>query len=305
MDNIDLIKKTFENQMGKTVYSVHEFDNVPNNSVYKIETKTRPYIFKIYSNRGWPEDGKIPFVYRKLTEYNIPHAKLFVFDREDINFPNGYMIEECLPGTTADKLALSEKETISLFEKLAVLVSQIHRIELINYGYTGGGTPAIWTTFSEFMYDILKDNVTNITARGIISFADLDKIRKVIYERLKPYDVFPSVLVHGDLSTKNILVHSNNITLIDWDDVQSLCWMADIARLTFWMKMNYDEHAADTYRNAFLNCYETKHDKNAFNEAEDILHVWYGLDNLNYFIDDPISEKVKILIQDSCNKCGI
>jgi thiamine kinase-like enzyme len=113
------------------------------------------------------------------------------------------------------------------------------------------------------------------------------------------------VLVHGDLSTKNILVRSNEITLIDWDDVQSLCWMADIARLTLWMKMNYDEHDADTYRDAFLKCYETKHDKNAFYEAEDILHVWYGLDNLNYFIDNPISEKIKTLLQNSRNKCGI
>jgi hypothetical protein len=101
-----------------------------------------------------------------------------VFNREDENFPNGYLIEECLPGTTADKLALSKKETISLFEKLAVLISQIHRIEMTNYGYTGGGTSAIWTTFSEFMYDILKDTVTNITARGILVLQNWKKFVK-------------------------------------------------------------------------------------------------------------------------------
>ena len=76
MDNIDLIIKTFENQMNKKVYSVHKFENVPNNRVFKIETESLPYIFKIYSS-GWPENGKLPFVTRKLAEHKIPHAKIF------------------------------------------------------------------------------------------------------------------------------------------------------------------------------------------------------------------------------------
>jgi len=113
-----------------------------------IEAESQSYIFKIYSC-GRPESGKISFVYRKLSENNILQPRFFTFSREDENFPNGYSIEECLPGTTADRLTLSEQEKVSLFEKLAVFVSRIHKIELINYGYIGAGNPAIWTTFSE------------------------------------------------------------------------------------------------------------------------------------------------------------
>ncbi len=78
MNDTGLIIKTFEQKMKQSVYSIKKFDNVPNNSVYKINTKSQPYIFKVYSKRDWPEDGKVPFIHRKLTENNIPHARLFI-----------------------------------------------------------------------------------------------------------------------------------------------------------------------------------------------------------------------------------
>ena len=303
MNDINIIKKTFEDQMHKDICSIHQFENVTNNNVFKIETESQPYIFKIYSS-GWPENGKLLFVTRKLAEYKIPHAKIFIFTREDKNFPNGYLIEECLTGTTADRLPLSDDETIKLFEKLAALVTQVHQIELTGYGYTGGGI-ADYTTFSEFMHDVLDDNSENLITNGFIEATDLTGINKKIYERLKRCDMLPSVLCHGDLSTKNILVNSNEIKLIDWDDVHSLCWVADIARLTFWMKLHYDECFAAACRKAFLDSYEAKHDKSIFYEIEDTLHVWYGLDYLTFFTEGPTCERIKILLQDSRNKCGI
>ncbi|NLY89495.1 MAG: hypothetical protein GX085_07760 [Firmicutes bacterium] len=72
MDTIDLITKTFENSMGKEVHSIHKFDNVPNNQVFKIETDSQSYIFKIYAKRDWPENGKLPFVNQKLDDYLAP-----------------------------------------------------------------------------------------------------------------------------------------------------------------------------------------------------------------------------------------
>lgn len=51
MDNLNLIAKTFEDSIGKEVYFIHKYDNVPNNQVYKIETDSQPFIFKIYARR--------------------------------------------------------------------------------------------------------------------------------------------------------------------------------------------------------------------------------------------------------------
>lgn len=185
IEGINIIKDTFESQLNKKVSSIHQYENMTNNRVFRIETKSQPYIFKIY-NSGWPENGKLMFVSDKLDEYNIPHAKTLVFNRDDESFPNGYLIEKCLPGITADRLTLPTNDTLKLFKKLAALVLKIHRIKLTNYGYIGRGK-AEWITFSEFMYDSLKDCTSNLINYNLI------------------------------------------------DDAQSLCWMADVARMTLWM----------------------------------------------------------------------
>lgn len=309
MDQIDLVKSTFEARTGQKAHSVHQYENVMNNRVYRVETDSRPYIFKIYSSRDWPEDGKTLFVSKKLSEHSIPHANILVFDREDRRFPGGYLIEECLPGTTADRLTLSANEMVALFQKLAALVSRIHRIKLTNYGYTGDGKAAGWETFSEYMADSLDDHASPLLR--LIDANELEAVRQEIHQRLKVCDGFPSVLCHGDLSTKNILVDSDQITLIDWDDVQSLCWMADISRLTVWMRMQYGEDAAMTYRKGFLDSYEAEYGMDVFYETENLLHVWHGLGFLGFFIGKGIGkgkpeyEAVKAVLQSSFAKCGM
>lgn len=308
MYNTDLIIKTFENSIGKPVRSIYRYDNVPNNQVYRIETDSRPFIFKIYAQRDWPEEGKLPFVHQKLDEYSIPHARLYAFNREDDNFPNGYLIEEFLPGVTADRLTLSHDENIKLFEKLGALMSKVHQIKVKNYGYTGSGI-GIWTSFSEFIYDIFDDATSYLREENIVEAGKLDAIRENLRDKLKACDCYSPVICHGDLSTKNILVHKDEIVLIDWDDVQSLCWMADIARMTTWMKLTYDSKSADAYRKAFLDFYETEYDKSAFDKLEDALHVWYCIDYLNFAAATPNYhhqfEAIKRILQNALYGSGI
>ena len=286
MNTTTAIQTAFETQMGIKALSVSEFGNVPNNRVFKVETVTKPFIFKLYAKRDWPEDGKLPFIARKLDEYGIPHARLYAFNRENESFPNGYLIEECLPGTTADRLTLSADETTRLFAKLAALMSRAHQIPVTNYGYIGGGI-AGWSTFSKYIYDMFDDCTANLGAQYTLNGLSLREIREMLYAKLKACDCYPPVICHGDLSTKNMLIHAEEVVLIDWDDAQSLCWMVDIARLTFWMKLNYDEQTAHAYRKAFLSSYETLYDKRAFDDTEDYLHVWYGLDYLNFALAAP------------------
>ncbi|MDR0818353.1 MAG: aminoglycoside phosphotransferase family protein [Oscillospiraceae bacterium] len=303
--DIDIIKKTFEAKTHKYVQAIHELENVPNNRVYRIETESCPYIFKIYSSLDWPENGKLAFVAAKLREFDIPVARILVFCRDNDNFPNGYLIEECLPGITADRLTLSAPETLSLFGQLGELMSRVHTIKLTNFGYFGGSGIADWSVFSEFIYNTLSDCTERLIGGGILNPENLEIIRNAVREKLRICDKFPSALCHGDLSTKNALVDSRNITLIDWDDALALCWTADIARMTLWLKLNYDVGTSAAYRKAFLDHYETDCDKNIFDVVEDALHVFYGLDLLNYYAGTPMAEKVRPLVQNALRKCEI
>jgi len=297
------IIRVFENDIKKPARSIHQFENVENNIVYKIETDSQPYIFKIYNNSNWPEDGKLLLVDKLLTAHGIPHAKILIYNRDTDIFPNGYLIEECLPGATADRLNLSKNELISVFQKLGALVSRLHKIKMTGYGYTGTGM-ALWSTYSEFMYDSINDNKGNLLAHKITDEEELECIGQEFWERMKVCDKYPPVLCHTDLSTKNIIVHNGDITLIDWDDVYSLPWIHDIAELTFWLKREYGDES-EIYRNAFFDRYEHEHNIKDFYEIEPVLHARIGLGGLNHFIGKPQEQKIKNLIKESLEKSGM
>jgi len=297
------IRRVFEKQMKLEVCSIHQFESVENNKVYRIETESQPYIFKIYKGE-WPEDEKLLLVEKLLAEAGIAHAKIFVYSRDKTDFPHGYLIEECLPGATADRLVLDKQEMVGLFEKLGALVSRLHQIKMKGYGYTGSGF-ADWETFSEFMYDSIGDNKANLLAHDLMADEVLEAIGLALRKRLKVCDKYASVLCHTDLSTKNMMVNEGDVTLIDWDDVYSLCWVYDLATLTFWMKREYGNEDAEVYRKAFLDYYETEYDLDEFDQVEPVIHVRIGLNDLNYFAGMPEYEQVKQLVNKSLEKCGM
>lgn len=300
-----MIVETFEAQTGRKVRCVHKFAHETNNSVYKIETDCGAFIFKVYAHKGWPEDGKRLFVNQKLREYNIPHAEILAFCPGDGNIPTGYLIEEFLPGTTADRLGLSGKDAVEFYKKLAMTVSRVHQIKMANYGYTGDGRPAIWTTFSEFAYDCLEDYAMQLVEKNMVAADGFETIAREIRRRTAICDAVPSVLNHGDLSKKNMLVHSDEITLIDWDDAHSLCWMDDIALMTWLLKLEYSDDIAGLYRKAFFASYETEHDMDLFHQSEDILHVRHGLEHLVFYAGKPQYERVRTRLLESLDKCEI
>lgn len=133
------IKSKVAELLGSEADSVEKFENVPNNSVYKISAKGKPYIFKIYKHKTWPEDGKIVFVNNRLIENNISCARVIAFDRTDPYFGNGFLIEEFLPGKNADNIIFDKEYGKEFYKKLAHLVSRVHSIHIENYGYIGSG----------------------------------------------------------------------------------------------------------------------------------------------------------------------
>lgn len=69
---------------------IRQFENVANNSVYSFKCNDKSYIFKLFRNEYWPEDGKLQFVNQLLLKNNIACAELITFTRDNPEFPNGY-----------------------------------------------------------------------------------------------------------------------------------------------------------------------------------------------------------------------
>ena len=263
---------------------IRQFQNVANNSVYSIKCNDKPYIFKFFRNEYWPEDGKLQFVNQLLLKNNISCAELITFTRDNPEFPNGYLIEQKLNGITADKLQFTQSDEVEFYKKLAVLVSNIHRIHIKGFGYIGDGEGDSESMYS-FFDDEFDDRTESLIEKGIYTESELQEMKNVLLNMLRRFDDLPSVLCHGDLSKKNVIVQENGeLVLIDWDDAMSYNWMADIARFTFWMKMNYSEQEYSLFRNAFLNSYNA-YRKDEFDDFENVFHIYISLDFLNFAIN--------------------
>ena len=271
-------KRIIQSHFGCSADQIEKIQSAVNNFVYSFTVAGNDYFLKLYRSKDWPEAGKVPFVYQCLSQNSIPCAGLVIYSREDELYPNGYLIERRVPGTAADKTQLSREHETRLYARLAELVSAVHGIRIQNFGYIGSGTAShgSLTYFLDDEFDGLEGKL-----KDIIPETQLKQLKEKVLDTVRDFGDLPSVLCHGDLSKKNVILRDNGeISLIDWDDAMALNWMADVSRLTFWMKQNYSEPEYALFRNVFLEHYRTPDRKDQFDAFESAWHIYAALDFL-------------------------
>jgi len=278
---LETVNQIIKSNFGCCAEKIRKFENVTNNFVYSFTVLDRHYILKLYRSTDWPENGKVQFVNQLLIQNNIPCAELIAYSRNDQLYPNGYLIEREVQGIAADKILFDREEEIELYVKLAKLVSSIHNIKIKNFGYIGNGIACYENII--FFFEDEFDRINN-GLKDTISETQLKKMRQKFFNAMRDFEDLPSVLCHSDLSKKNIIVQDNGeILLIDWDDAIAFNWMADISRLTFWMKLNYNKQDCALYRSTFLKHYQTTYRKSEFTSFESAFHIYSALDSLIFF----------------------
>jgi len=287
MNDFDSSIKTFQQHIPASILSVKRMESEAMNIVYRIDTENGSFIFKRYTS-GWPEVGKVPYVEAKLTEYGIPHAELIVYHRDENDYTKSYLIERFLPGTSADMLAMTMDDERALYAKLGELMSRVHTISLVGYGYLGAGE-ACCKTFSEFTeWGDVHENL-----RGTVyPEPALRALMLRFEETLKPCDILPSTICHIDLAKKNIIIDGNSLTLIDWDCVYALPWVCEIARLKVLMRQRYPRDTADELLQVFLDNYTPPHgDMEIYLANENALYAWFALMSVNSVVGKPDFEQ--------------
>lgn len=153
------------------------------------------------------------------------------------------------------------------------------------------------------MSDKYDEIASSLVRKNIFEKNQLQEIKEPWLVGLQRYESFPSVLNHGDLSTKNVIIDEHGeLTLIDWDDAMSYNWMADVARMTYWMKFTYDTYEYEFYRNIFLEHYLIDSKGNDFEISEPYFHVLFGLDYLNFFANTTQFENRMVYFKETLNK---
>ena len=279
METVELIIK---DHFGRNADGIEKNGNVTNNSVYFFTVAGDCFFLKLYRSKDWPEEGKVPFVYQSLLRNRIPCAELIAYSRDDEKYPNGYLIERRIQGKAADQIRLDREQEARLYAKLAELASSVHGIRIQNYGYIGSGI-ASHSSITDFFEDEFDGFDRKL--KDIVPETQMKKLKEKFLNTMRDYEDLPSVLCHGDLSKKNVIIRDHGETsLIDWDDAMALNWMADVSRLTFWMKQNYGEQEYAFFRSVFLDHYCTSYRKAQFDVFERAYHIYSALDFLIFSI---------------------
>lgn len=300
---MEKIKDKVRELTGFTVEKISRMEEDTNNNVFRVTAGNKDYIFKIYRSKDWPEDGKLLFINSKLQEYQIKSVKIIAFDRNDPDFSNGFLLEEVVPGRAASQLTFDEEDEKEYYRKLAVLISQVHSIPLYNFGYIGKGKPEYSSMFSFFQHEF-DNRFRALLENNIFSPEQWRKMKDLLLMGMKEYKDLPAVLCHGDLAKDNLIIaEDGTLTLIDWDDAMAYNWMADIAIMTFGMKMSYNEDYYCIMIKAFMDSYQTAYCKEAFAGFEQYFHIWIGLEWLSYYIetrDEGMKEKIREYLDKIC-----
>ena len=152
MKSMELVENLIKHCFGCNSEEISKVENITNNLVYRFTVGGNSFFLKLYRNKDWPEAGKIPFVYQSLAQKNISCAELVAYERDDEEYPNGYLIEHEIDGTAADKIRLTGVQERGLYIKLAELLSSVHDIRIKNFGYLGSGE-ACYDSLIDFFED--------------------------------------------------------------------------------------------------------------------------------------------------------
>jgi aminoglycoside phosphotransferase (APT) family kinase protein len=286
---VEAVRVAAESVLGTEVGTVSRlpFGNV--NEVFRVESAGRAYAVKVFRNAGWPEAGKLPWVESRLTQYEVPHARLIHYTRDASRFPHGFSVCEFAEGENCKGLIREGRLTPEAFcERAASLLRRVHAISVPRYGYIGDGEGMCedfvgWLLACEVFDNLRKVDDGSSPAETLRPrFEDnVESVLRRFEKRFKP------VLVHADCTPKNGLLDAEGRFLfVDWDEAVAGIAVWDYASLTYWysyMLKDGGARNADGFRDTFFRGYgAVDFDHDELRDIEWALHTTQAAGELSY-----------------------
>jgi Ser/Thr protein kinase RdoA (MazF antagonist) len=205
------------------------------NLVYKVETRDGDVVLKLFKNKDWPEAAKLEWIERRLSEENIPRARMLYRSNGDALYANGYAIYEYLEGDQAESLINDKQLVLEKFcGHLGALLRRIHQMKFEGFGDDNRGAG----TLQDFIKRRLVSGPDDVDTLRRIEGEDQSlylRARDRVEQNLRLLGQrYAPVLTHGDPNPKNcIWMEGDKLVLVDWDNAASSSWIRDYAHLTY------------------------------------------------------------------------
>ena len=197
------------------VSSFEAFSKGESSVVFKVETKSGPYVVKM---RNKEEDRALAeaYFYRMWRQNGVRTPRVFLARQADEEIPVSLSVMEYIDAPVlSEKMVVNERIKSGLSKEMGRVLAKMHQVKGNGFGYpVGNNFFGSHKTFGEQMFEELKRRkILLLKQEGIISNGDADYARKAINVIENDGDTLPS-LTHYDYGAYNIFA-THPLTIFD------------------------------------------------------------------------------------------
>ena len=208
---MDTVLEIISKALNEKIYSIKEIKGFGCvNLIFEIIGKQNEYILRLNHEEGkWIEYRKERWCLDQVATLDIPSPRVLSMGMYQ-QMP--YMIQTKVPGLNGRLCTSAERRKI--WKKLGTYAAKFHQIKQIGDSeVTQANFHKDWKSRLRYNLEELNE-ADSLLAKKIFSHAE-QKSAKAALANLESKD-FKMGLVHGDLSSQNVLVDHDTVYLLDW-----------------------------------------------------------------------------------------
>lgn len=224
------------------------------NEVYDVSTNAGQEVIVRISRSKTPRFLAEACAVKKAREAGVPAPEvLLVTSKTEDGNSLTLCVEKKLPGDPLSGIPYEQKDKLKYFVTLAgEVLAKLHSVSTEGFGGLNDAGNGKLTTWEDYMMEVVKNREKILTSAKNVGISETD-IERGFAILEKNSEMFKSVkphLLHGDFSTKHILISGDEITgLIDFENCKSGDPIVDFAwwsyfysdELLGWLKTGYSK----------------------------------------------------------------
>lgn len=247
-----IVEKVVNKATGSSLVEKRRIIEGEVNEVYEVTTKNNQNVIVRISRSMHPRFEAEEKAIRLALMAGVPAPKVLLIEKINQRENNlTFCVEEKIVGRPLNKFMdkLDEKTLKSIISEAGNILSQIHSVELEGFGGLDRDKP--YKTWTEYVLRPEKklERITQAAEAVGIDVKLIDKAIEILKEHRRLYKEVKPQLLHGDFSTKHLLVKDNHIVgIIDFENAKGGDPVLDFAWLNYfygqviptdWLKTGY------------------------------------------------------------------
>jgi aminoglycoside phosphotransferase (APT) family kinase protein len=200
---------------GRTIRITSIYDRHHEEKCFRVDTNDESQGYKVRLTTASSKRSVVREyeAFRLLHRHGITWAP-YIYEFQADEPP--YLIVGYAAGESLDKSLGWVPYTESIVDALGLLLANIHEIEGEHFGHLAGPQYPTWQAFIDVRF---WRHVMPLAGAGMITEADLSKIRALYNEVGETFGSIRPLLLHGDVKPANIIfdIHQSRTTLIDFE----------------------------------------------------------------------------------------